>query len=124
MSISQDKWVRVMCDYEAEGLWEMMGAAACLDDLPVSDELKRRLVAWQDWFERDCQNYLPPSQRTARFDVPAFSKEGLSIAQSIKSELPDWNVIYFDEEKARQRRIGDPRSTFEYPITSSADIKS
>jgi hypothetical protein len=42
------------------------------------------------------KNYLPPEERPASFDWKAFSLEGLLIAREIKSQLPDWTVIYFD----------------------------
>lgn len=115
---SDDKWVRVMCDFEAEGLWRKDGAEVAMDEIPISIEVKRRLAAWQDWFERDYENYLPPSQRTKSFDFDAFSREGLEIAKAIKTELPEWTVVYFDEARSRAwvRTTDENARPFEYEI--------
>lgn len=112
----KEKWVRIMCDFGAEGVWAKDGAAIGMDELPISREIKQRLLEWQEWFERDYENYLPPSQRTSTFDVIAFSKEGLEIAKAIKAELPDWAVIYFDEEKSTAGNRNSARSSFEYEV--------
>jgi len=40
---SEDKWVRIMCDFSAEGIWARSGGAVELDELPVSPELRGRL---------------------------------------------------------------------------------
>ena len=109
-----EKWVRVMCDFAAEGLWAKDGAGISMDELPLSREIKQRLLEWQDWFERDCEAYLPPEKRESNFDTAAFSKEGLEIARAIKSELPDWTVIYFDENKCTGHECD--RATFEYEV--------
>lgn len=117
--LATQKWVRVMADFSAEGLWAKDGSGCGACELPISDALKKRLRAWQDWFEDDCESYLPPEERNQPrdFNVAAFSAEGREIARAIKSELPDWTVIYFDEEKAEadNRNDGD-RSAFEYQI--------
>lgn len=112
-----DKWLRVMCDYEADGLWRKDGDSIGADSVPISVDLRRRLAAWQDWFERDYESYLPPCQRTKNFDFDAFSREGLEIAKAIKAELPDWTVVYFDEAKSREwARTNDERAPFEYEV--------
>lgn len=111
-----EKWVRVMCDFSAEGVWAKDGAGIGMDELPISREIKQRLLEWQEWFERDNENYLPPSQRTTTFDVAAFSKEGLEIAKAIKAELPDWTVVYFDEGKSSAGNRASDRSGFEYEV--------
>jgi hypothetical protein len=112
-----EKWVRIMCDYCADGLWSKRGGACDLADLPVSAELLARIALWQAWFEK-C-----PSDGRGWPDIEAFSAEGESIARAVKAELPDWTVIYHDEAKAeallRQGRESyqrAPRQVFEYEI--------
>jgi hypothetical protein len=54
------------------------------------------------------------------WDIEAFSKMGLCIARKIKTELPDWTVIYYDESKAQALRdplVNIPRGSFEYEVT-------
>lgn len=118
--MSDEKWVRVMCDFSAEGVWAKDGAGISMDELPISREIKQRLLEWQEWFERDYENYLPPSQRTTNFDAAHFSRVGLEIAKAIKAELPDWTVVYFDEERSSAGDRSSDRASFEYEVLQDA----
>jgi hypothetical protein len=114
----EDKWVRVMCDFSAEGLWRSDGASIDSSEIPISQGLKDRLRAWQDNYEKNCEVYLPPSEQKRHLDLKAFSDEGREIARAIKAELPDWTVVYFDEAKRPDiYSPGQDRSVFEYKIT-------
>jgi hypothetical protein len=120
-SLTRQKWVRIMADFSADGVWNKQGQLCELDCLPVSGALKARISAWMDWFDRGADR----SDRTAiPFNVRIFTEEGLQIARDVKRELPDWTVVYFDEERSNEwiyhRRVGD-RSYFEYEI-HSADL--
>lgn len=105
-TLSECKWVRVMADYCADGIWGKDGAGVPADDLPVPAALKDRLAAWQDAFDSD--------------DIrePEFSIEGLLIAQEIKKALPDWTVVYFDSAASDRIEMwtGGDRSQFEYEV--------
>ena len=107
-------WVRVMCDYCAEGLWDDEGAPLSPDVLPLSDGLKRQILSWQDDFER-----LSDDTETEFQD---FCVKGLQIATRIKGELPDWTVIYHDPRRYPKpspktaAEIEAVRSQFEYEI--------
>lgn len=102
------KWVRVMADYSSDGIWGKDGAGECLDDLPVSAELKKRLAAWQRQFDDEA------------LSEPEFSIEGLLIAQEIKKTLPDWTVVYFDNAASDRIEMwtGGDRSAFEYEVAA------
>ncbi len=106
------RWVRVFCDIGCEGIWDREGVPMELDDLPLSDALKARVMAWQDWYEQDDAFADPP----VTIDWQAFSEEGRQIAHAIKQALPDWTVIYFDEYRCRSRGPQAPRTSFEYEI--------
>lgn len=112
VSMVEAKWVRIMCDYCADPLWGPDGAMEVLEDLPVPEELRERLRAWAEIY--DAQD--PCSPDGIRLDLPAFAEEGRSIAQEVKAALPDWTVIYFDEEAADGKPLNAPRETFEYEI--------
>lgn len=112
-----DKWVRVMCDFAADGLWAKSGGSVGPEDLPVSDDIKARLRKWQDYFERHNQSYLPPGERDTEFDVVAFSAEGLAIAKAIKAALPDWTVVYFDESRCTYGDADQRREEYEYEVS-------
>ncbi len=114
------KWVRVMCDVFADGVWNDRGEGCVLDDVPISDELKARFREWQDWYDRDAPQI--PGDDPTRFDIEAFSRIGFGLASDLKAELPDWTVIYFDEKRAQDtaaKPTGVDRSQFEYEILPS-----
>ncbi len=114
-SLNRAKWVRIMCDYEANGVWDRAGRCCDLDDLPVSPELRRAIRAWQEWYELGC-----PGERFSRgFVSTAHAHMGLAIAIEVKVELPDWTVIYFDEEKLSLTHASKSRDRtfYEYEIT-------
>ena len=113
-----EKWVRIMADYDADGIWNIRGAAEPADLLPISGVLRQRLLAWQRRYDKECEDYLPVAERTTEFDLADFSQEGLKIAQAIKAELPDWTVLYFDEVKSPKGQApNQDRSAFEYEIS-------
>lgn len=106
--LSDDRWVRVMADFCAAGLWAKNGAGVGDDDLPVSEVTKDRLRLWQATYDTE----------DGEVAEPQFSDIGREIARAIKAELPDWTVIYFDNNKAfSDNRDDGDRSAFEYEIT-------
>jgi hypothetical protein len=109
MTFTDERWVRIMCDYSADGVWHKDGAAGNADQLPVDKMLVARIRRWQDWWE-SCLD------RNSGFDVDGFSSEGLSIAQAVKLALPDWTVIYFDQAAVKHAGRHAPRNVFEYEI--------
>jgi hypothetical protein len=107
-TFAEERWVRIMCDYSADGVWHKDGAGDSADKLPLERTLIERIRRWQDWYETQLDD--------ANFDVNAFSAEGLSIARAVKNSLPDWTVIYFDEAELARASPGAPRSVFEYEV--------
>ncbi len=105
-----------MADYSSTGIWDENGYNVALDDLPVDNELRKRIVSWTNEYEK-CEDYLPADQRSRVFDVYGFTEEGLSIAKSIKTQLPDWTVIYFDESKLAHGLREEFGPAFEYEVT-------
>ena len=119
-SLSDDKWVRIMCDYCADGVWAKSGGAALPEDLPVSEVLRNRIRSWQAWYEESAGQ-----DDGSWVDLAAFAEEGEAIARAVKAELPDWTVIYHNEAKLEDvfklrrvfGRVEVPRSHFEYEVT-------
>lgn len=106
--IQKDKWVRIMADYCADGVWQKDGAGTTADDLPVPSGLIERLRTWQRKFDGDDQ-----------VKEPEFSLEGLLIAKEIKGHLPDWTIVYFDNaavERLNPQWDVEDRSGFEYEV--------
>jgi hypothetical protein len=108
-SFAEERWVRIMCDYSADGVWHKDGSGDSADELPIDRELIERIRRWQDWYETGLD-------ADSKFDVAAFSAEGLAIARSVKAALPDWTIIYFDEAALRSADRDSPRHTFEYEV--------
>lgn len=109
--VTTAKWVRIMCDYSADPVWASDGTMIDLDDLPVTQELKQRLRAWEEIFDRQDLFASSPS-----YDVAAFSRTGRELAREVKRQLPDWTVVYYDEEAAAAKAADAPTETFEYEI--------
>lgn len=89
-ALVRDKWVRVMADFCANGIWEKSGCAASLSDLPVHPDTIFTLGAWQHW--HDARKHDVPIS-----NLEHFSALGRAIVWDIKRQLPDWTVIYHDE---------------------------
>lgn len=105
-TLSDKKWVRIMADYSAAGVWSKDGSAADIHELPVRDSLRRDILAWQKIYESS-------NGRVTQ----EWATLGWLIAKEVKQELPDWTVVYFDEAKMPVDLISDiPRSLFEYEI--------
>lgn len=113
LGFADAKWVRIMADFAADPVWERSGCNANLDALPVSAALRQDLAAWQDWYERDCKDYLDDQPFLARVE---FTAKGLELARRVKAELPDWTVVYHDEVKAEAYAR---RELFEYEVEAS-----
>lgn len=105
------KWVRILADSSAEGVWEIGGGGTTADALPVPAALIQRIRAWQAWYDRDEDKW-----GLFRGDVVAFSAEGLAIARAVKAALPDWTVVYLDSAAAERAEEGGPRAAFEYEV--------
>lgn len=83
------------------------------ESIPLSEHLWERLDRWLRWYNK------------RRHDDPIvneqdFYTEGRDLAESIKRELPDWTVVYFDEEKLealwdteKQRYISNDKALYE-----------
>jgi hypothetical protein len=100
------KWVRIMSDYCADGIWSKDGGGEDIDSLPVSVKLKNDLLSWQMEYDFNYDSMLD-------IEISEFSIKGLKIAKRVKEELPDWVVIYFDIYKSL---LYDPRSYYQYEI--------
>ena len=108
-SFEDDKWVRIMADFCADGVWLKDGAGTTADDLPISTRLRDELRSWQRAYDKDGDE--------PGFDAAVFSKWGYKIALDVKRELPDWIVIYFDEARANMK----PALDYEYEIRLPID---
>jgi hypothetical protein len=92
-SLIEHRWVKVICDYCAWGVWDRDGLPREASELPIEPALVERIEAWQALYET-----LPVEMRVTDWSQGArFLAEGLAIARAVKAALPDWTVIYVDE---------------------------
>jgi hypothetical protein len=115
-----DRFVRVMGDYCTSGLWDWTGAMMDPSDLPVTDALRARIADWVYRFLSVSDSWIPGyADNFARIRLhdgmlAQFADDGLAIARAIKAHLPDWTVVYHDENLAC--RTAD-RLVYQYEIT-------
>lgn len=86
------KYVRVMCDYYADGIWDSNGAACDVSELPVTQDVQDRVLAWQVNYDQN-DWYTEPTEDWTK----AHMEEGHKIALEIKRQLPDWTVKLYNE---------------------------
>ena len=96
-------FIRVECDFEAEGLWDERGAMYGLDSLPLSKALKARIMAWQE----DYSAYAVPWSEKDSFDYAANKREAEAIARLVKAEMPDADVVALDRRVLADGSLGE-----------------
>lgn len=84
-----DKWLRVDCDYYAEGLWTPTGAMTSVFDVPIPEPLRQRILAWQAWFDESAV----PWEAGNPYDWELHAATAYDIARCIKRTLPEWTVV-------------------------------
>lgn len=110
-------YVRVMAEYCADPVWDIDGMMMSLEELPVEEALRADLRNWCDWYDRDCKDFLPDPPP---FPHAEFAGQGLALAKRVKAMLPDWTVIYWDENGWRSAYLEndtDNRARYEYEVT-------
>jgi hypothetical protein len=89
------RWVQIMPDIYASGVWNKEGVQCSRDSLPIPQALRDRIEAWQEVY-----NKLDLDEFDGEVvDWNPFGAEGLAIAREVKAVLSDWTVFYFDEAK-------------------------
>ena len=102
------KYVKIMADYLAEGVWDHEGACLSIADVPLHATLQLEITDWQATYDRTGMD--------EDFDVVGFSVQGLALAREVKRQLPEWTVMYFDEAYAG---TGQNRTVWFYEILAS-----
>lgn len=114
------KWLRFAFDYSSDCIWDVTGAGACIQDLPIPPadaqalelEVADLLRRWEIWDEADTEKQ--EASETHRIERKFLAEAGLRLACKIKHALPDdWTVVYLDIERAARRA---DRSAFEYRV--------
>ena len=90
-----NKFLKVMADYSSTGLWDQDGINVSLDNYNLSESTRLALDLWVNWYEEN-DDWKSESERKG-FGLIKFSELGLRVAQAIKKDLPDFEIVYFDE---------------------------
>lgn len=106
----KEKWVRIMCDYCAEAVWDKYGGAESIDSLPVTQELRDALEHWQRIFNKYFDSF-------DLNDLDEFTEIGIELAALVKQELPDWTVMFFSNYDSNLHCFDhEDRKLYEYEI--------
>lgn len=97
-----EKYLSLWIDFPVHPtFWDREGAAVDFDMVPVSAAVIERFVRWYHWgqnrlYKPSLRDPDPPFP-----DLADFVAEGRAIAEAIKRELPDWRIVYHDQEAQR-----------------------
>ena len=95
-------FVRIGCDFSADGIWSEYGGSMWLERFPVSDDLRARIRAWQDAF--DAIHYMDEDEYCAS---EPYIAEGRGIAIEVKRELPKCMVVAIDRRVRADLTLGE-----------------
>ena len=87
------EFVRVDCDFGAEGLWTKRGAAIYPENLGLSPALCVALRAWQLHHDEAATVFSGNP-----FNDAAHERIGRQIAALVQAERPDLHVVYAGDE--------------------------
>lgn len=101
--------LKLMADYDCWPLWEAGEDLVGNVDpatLPISVELRDRLLRWAERFDAGLNREDPASSEwSSPEERVAFDEEGRDLARALRRELPDgYEFVYFSEVL---RRIDD-----------------
>ena len=86
-------WVRIFAHDQSYGLWDADNGPIDPDTMPISQDLRRLIDEWITlYWER-----LEPMPGRQRLN---FRPGGLYVAWALKTELPDWTVLFCDQASA------------------------
>lgn len=84
-----DRYMNVYCDWGAHGLWDRRGRAMHPEHLPIPDEFKAGILAWQERFEE-----IPLEEIVRGVEHPEHWLEGEAIVAALRVLLPGWTVDF------------------------------
>ncbi|OAN49880.1 hypothetical protein A6A04_18635 [Paramagnetospirillum marisnigri] len=85
-------WVRLMCYWGKDGVWNSDDERADAAPVALSPGLRDEIVAWK--------HSLDKAETVSISDIHAFSTRAMNIARRIKEEMPSWRVVYIDRTKS------------------------
>lgn len=90
-----DKYLKIMADYSATGLWDRFGMEIRFEEVP---ELPfwwvPKFKEWTEWYEEN-DDWMEGSEHD--FPYQEFSDAGRELTQKLANVFVDWEIWYFDE---------------------------
>jgi hypothetical protein len=91
------KNIKLMADYQCHPLWNMSpDEYGDIDpcELPISEELRRRLSKWAAMYDETLDSDYPPNSGFKSAELEReFKMEGARLAESLRNELgPDFTI--------------------------------
>lgn len=96
------KTIMLMADYMCWPVWDDDGSDFDPDQLPISSELKSRLLKWAEAYNSTLNQAYPPdgvfaSKEEERTFLERFSNDGEQIWRELQWQLgPEYRVLYRD----------------------------
>ncbi len=123
----QDRWVRLMADVCAPGLWHRDGTSGVAESLPISREMMVDIYEWQDWYDAEEHRHEAGTvfEMADDWGAEGFAARGLELARRLKAELPDWTVVYHDIAAVKRSggyRAGSARQLWEYEVDGAGKL--
>jgi hypothetical protein len=84
-------FVRVDCDYGADGLWNEQGSLYDLESMPLDEALKARIKGWNEWFSATVR-----PEGDDPYDWRLHRATAVDIARCIVRAQPLWCVVAID----------------------------
>lgn len=84
------KKIRLMPDYFCSPIWhndEIEVGNIDLDELPISNQLKKELLSWADLFDKGLNMDDPSNSYWEEFDYEQFISMGRSLLLKLRTEL-------------------------------------
>ena len=102
-----ERWLHLSSFNDGDGLRDRENRAVDISAVPISEALRERLMRWSGMLL-----YRPDPAGLSHDEYEAVNQpieaEGLAIARTLKAELPDWMIYYYDHYAAAEADYQGP----------------
>lgn len=105
MSTKRQIIIKLMPEYGAGSLWmsldggifDVYDVDEITDIVPLSEELRKALVAWDERFQTTLNDEYPPDSKfPTSEDEAKFVAEGWELTRRLKNEVPAGTVVEYE----------------------------
>lgn len=94
--LTGQKKLRVMFDYEATGVWDSQGCSIPVEWVPCSQSTRNLISQFQLGLNRMRIPYDDDFTPEEELESDNYMKIGLQAAISLKKDLPDWTILFYN----------------------------